>query len=95
MEEKQNFPPRTLGKTILRKMARFLMRLSLEADAVSGGPEPFVAFMQMAHQFTRDAGDVDDLPFVYVLANEEQTEQQQQRPKGEQHETRRKLASSA
>ena len=74
MEEKQNFPPRTLGKTILRKMARFLLRLSLEADAVSGGPEPFVAFMQMAHQFTRDAGDVDNLPFVYVLANEEQTE---------------------
>jgi hypothetical protein len=76
-------------------MARFQLRLSLEADALSGGPEPFVAFMQMAHQFSRDAGDVDDLPFVYVLANEEQTEQQQQRPKGKQHEIRRKLASSA
>ena len=94
MEEKQNFPPRTLGKVVLRQMARFQLRLSLEADALSGGPEPFVAFMQMAHQFASDAGDVDDLPFIYVLANEEQTEQQQ-RPKGKQNEIPRKLASSA
>jgi len=50
--------------------------------------------MQMAHQFASDAGDVDDLPFIYVLANEEQTEQQQ-RPKGKQNEIPRKLASSA